>query len=321
MTDYKMQENRNILNNPIRMVCLACLFFFLYACRDNQDETAPPIQNTNTPTHTSAPPTVYTPPSPTSSPIPTNTIIPPTPRPTTAMLPEEVNEFVLELLLTNNGCRLPCFWGINPGETSWNEVVNFLTPLAYNIYPPTSDREKGFVHILLDENINFEELIDLDFHVKNGIVIDIGTDTGLVHPYELSEFLKTHGIPSEIHIETGMSGMSLEDYKFRLYLYYPDLGILAIYRTPTIVTDDIVFGCPDNVSSPGLILWKPDKEQSFMFWVQNGLQFGHPDNNIKQHPHLEDATGMSVEDFFETYIDPESEACFEVPRELFEYQW
>ena len=316
----KMSENRNLWNNLSRMVCLACCLF-LFACRTNQDETAPSIQVTNTPTHTSAPPTATIPPSPTGSPIPTNTLIPPTPRPTTAMPPEEVNEYTRELLLTNNGCKLPCFWGIKPGETSWNEVVNFLTPFANRITPPTSDREKGFVSIHVDESINYLESFRLAFHVKNGIVVDMGTYTGLVHPYELSEILKTYGIPSEIHIDTGMSGMSLESYKFSVFLYYPDLGILVNYWTPTIVTDDIVFGCPHNVSSPMLILWKPDEEQSFMFWAQNGLIFGHPTRNIKQHPHLEDATGMSIEDFFETYIDPESEACFEVPRELFEYQW
>ena len=66
MTDYRMWENRNLWNNPIRLVCLACLFFILYACRANQVETAPPIQITNTPTHTSAPPTIT--PTPTLQP-------------------------------------------------------------------------------------------------------------------------------------------------------------------------------------------------------------------------------------------------------------
>src|SRR5688572_19473047 len=35
-------------------------------------------------------------------------------------LSEVQQEQLLQLLFTNGGCDLPCFWGIVPGETSWD---------------------------------------------------------------------------------------------------------------------------------------------------------------------------------------------------------
>ena len=41
---------------------------------------------------------------------------------------------VSDLLTNNGGCKLPCWWGIMPGETSWANAENILAPLAYGRY-------------------------------------------------------------------------------------------------------------------------------------------------------------------------------------------
>jgi hypothetical protein len=38
------------------------------------------------------------------------------------------------LLQTNNGCRFPCWWGIEPGTTSWQDANNFLSQFGQDIY-------------------------------------------------------------------------------------------------------------------------------------------------------------------------------------------
>ena len=55
-------------------------------------------------------------PSPTWTPIPTRTPTA-TPLPFPTLESAEMQSFIAEMLSTNGGCELPCWWGITPGET------------------------------------------------------------------------------------------------------------------------------------------------------------------------------------------------------------
>jgi hypothetical protein len=39
---------------------------------------------------------------------------------------EEMDETIQALIATNGGCFLPCWWGITPGVTSWDDANHFL---------------------------------------------------------------------------------------------------------------------------------------------------------------------------------------------------
>lgn len=41
---------------------------------------------------------------------------------------------LLDLLNTNGGCDLPCWWGISPGQSSWSGAQQFLLSIGANIY-------------------------------------------------------------------------------------------------------------------------------------------------------------------------------------------
>lgn len=41
---------------------------------------------------------------------------------------------LVELLNTNGGCDLPCWWGISPGQTLWSNAKQFLLSIGANIY-------------------------------------------------------------------------------------------------------------------------------------------------------------------------------------------
>lgn len=258
-------------------------------------------------------------PTVTKTPIPTNTPTPspyPTSTPIPTMLPEEVTEYVRELLLTNNGCRLPCFLGITLGETTWKEVEKIFLPIAYKIAPPAPgmDPASAYVTLHVDKSLYPKEFIELRFLMQGGVVVEIQGGIGLVQSYNLSEFLMTFGKPSEIHLGTWVSRRYISDFPFSFSLYYPDLGIIADYWATTNVSEDLVIGCPTDELPPYLMFWEPEEERLFLDLVL----YDHPAMEEKYLPHLEDATGMSIEEFYEIFIDPESEACFEVPLELFE---
>jgi hypothetical protein len=87
--------------------------------------TASHIPLTFTPTQTVAP-----------TPRPTNT---PTFTPTLTWTPlptlpsQQTRAKIEELLETNGGCELPCWWGITPNETAWPETLHFLRPYIFQL--------------------------------------------------------------------------------------------------------------------------------------------------------------------------------------------
>src|SRR5262245_28586986 len=88
--------------------------------------TAGSVLLTHTPLPTSTP-TFTSTPTPTQTPLPTWT-----PRPT--LPPAQAEALALDLLTHNADCRLPCWWGFTPGQTSWQVARSFLATFASNIY-------------------------------------------------------------------------------------------------------------------------------------------------------------------------------------------
>jgi hypothetical protein len=92
--------------------------------------TACSAENGITPTVTLQPPATT---SVSPLPSPTQEIASPTSKPTEyseAIEEQKVREF----LLTNNGCSLPCFWGIDPGNTSLEDALVFFQPFGISQY-------------------------------------------------------------------------------------------------------------------------------------------------------------------------------------------
>jgi hypothetical protein len=45
--------------------------------------------------------------------------------------------------------------------------------------------------------------------------------------------------------------------------------------------------------------------------------YGFPDSHpFSSTPSLEEATGMSIKTFYETFLDPDTQSCLKVPRGL-----
>src|SRR5215216_5270875 len=55
-----------------------------------------------------------------------------TPLPT---LNSKNSSLTVQALMENNGeCRLPCWWGVIPGKTSWHSAEEFLSSITTSIY-------------------------------------------------------------------------------------------------------------------------------------------------------------------------------------------
>jgi hypothetical protein len=69
---------------------------------------------------------------PTETLVPTNT---PFPTPIATLDENLARQRVLELFQTNNSCKLPSWWGITPGKTTWDDALKILAPISRDIKP------------------------------------------------------------------------------------------------------------------------------------------------------------------------------------------
>src|SRR5512133_1906896 len=69
----------------------------------------------------------------------------PTQPPISTLLPTEAAIQVQDLMKTNGGCHLPCWWRIEPGKTSWTNAYQTLAPISSEeVYIYNKNGDKSF---------------------------------------------------------------------------------------------------------------------------------------------------------------------------------
>jgi hypothetical protein len=119
--------------------------------------------------------------------------------------PDKAKTLVSELLKTNAGCQLPCWWGITPGKTSWQEANQFLGVFARAI--DLEDRGQGYqigiVQISSPIDVPYITTLNQTYGIRDGIIETIDTyNYELATWYDLPNILNIYGRPDEIGITT-----------------------------------------------------------------------------------------------------------------------
>jgi hypothetical protein len=261
--------------------------------------------------------------APSRTPSPTSTLPPAiktwTPLPTLSR--GDAEELVLDLLKNNRGCKLPCWWGIRPGNTDWQETTNFLSSFSvgdpYIFRSSNSSYFVSWFNFLLSEDKS-KQVIQ-GYTVRNEIVEFIEVRFSNVQTSTLNEFLNMFGQPGEAWIRTfGTEYQSM--IPFYLILFYPDQGILALYESNDAkLNGDKVQKCFTQDTVYELALWPPEREYSFeeASSQTEGIKF---DDSFPLFP-LEEATGLDIGMFYQSFLNPDSSHCLETPAELWPGQF
>jgi hypothetical protein len=262
--------------------------------------------------------------SPSSTPSPTWTITStptqiatytPTLGPT--LLPEQVEAWISDMLLTNGGCRLPCWWGIEPGKTTWAEVVRLVEPYASKI--DVLKQDDGFVSgiyfFAIPEEISPSGFIYLGFSFNDAIIDSIGV-MGIheMNSYKLPTLLTTFGVPGDVYIWAyNLWGESGDQHQpMSIELFYPELGIYAKYSTDGEIIGDITRGC--FKTGPEISLWNPIIVMSFTEYLDNSnIQYELPSLSIEK------ALSISPKTFHKMYKDDKQEVCIETPSVIWHW--
>ncbi len=225
-----------------------------------------------------------------------------TPNPTPPLHPtltvDEMHAYVKEMLTTNGGCELPCWWGVTPGKSSWQDANSQFPCLHFQFRFP-------------------EELGDYDIHLtltkKGSLVQSIGA-RGYCFPYDCDRFvqdwarysldqvLSRYGVPSRVRIALALPIEPGGPIYYLLYVFYDNLGIGIRYMGPAVVQGELLRTC---FSFEDITLWLQSPESSTPLEHAIG-----PDEWSFAVP-LDKATGMRVEEFYEAFRQPG--ACLEAP--------
>lgn len=279
---------------------LAILFLFsgctgFYAPRPNLSTAS--IPQSRTIRATISPQLLFTPTSTETAYKATNT-----PRPTLSTF--EINR----LIEINGGCIFPCWLGIVPGQTIWNEVEPVLSTFVSINYQTNDPRIE-----LINEDRNLLNYIE----VRDGIVTFIYS----FEPLQKTPIWKTlsiYGRPQEIRIYPSGNyyGLGLNPYgEFTLVFFYPDLGIMASYSGRTNA-GKILHLCleePTLYPHTNWLLWDPKELLTF---TQAGDKLRLPAKEMKigmEYLPIEEVTNISVDTFYQTYkIETNTTECFDV---------
>jgi hypothetical protein len=220
---------------------------------------------------------------------------------------------------TNGGCELPCYWGITPGDTSWDAASKFVSSIG-ELFGPVYNGEVA--HYSADFGKLEGELgvMSVGYYVKNGKVIAIATRCDWVRQdldYSLSGLLKLLGMPEEIWIRLVTETQTDQPYYY-MVLRYPSKGLYVEWIANVTVEGENLSVCAQDMlnrvpHAPWLVLWDPEEKAPFR---QFGLKVLGDDLGkiTNEYELLENISVDQVknEEFFEMYSVVETKTCIKV---------
>jgi hypothetical protein len=302
------------------------VFLFLISCAPSEVNSPTTVPDTLEPTLTPSPTITRTSTpilSPTTIPSPTTPV---TPVPT--WLPEAQEAYLLNLIETNDHCKLPCLFGIQPGISRWEKIRSVEAPLYFRQAYIPDDQGLLYFHSHVEDKIPHLEIAfsgsgSLIEHMIAAEYIFLPADpryspamAKATQAFFLANILAQYGKPSRILIKAQGQLESDPGNQAELLLLYDHLGFGIHYFYTNIVRQDqensILHTCPrdDHLERFRLYLQAPDDRTPLekMTTTPVGGSF-FPYSLLKP---LEDRTKLSIEDFYYSFKSSQTKACLDV---------
>lgn len=294
------------------------LFIFLVGCSSNQviSLTATPnIVLTPTPfsTQTVIPPTQTL--TPTSTFTPTLTSLPTlTPLPTIET--DKGFQTLYEWLEGTEDCRLPCWAGITPGETTWEYAKQLI------------ETTNGFLDLrtFLDEICTFGKCNELAWSLHldphgfvystfpeneiHTLVVEIST-SDFSKSLGLQKILNDYGKPAILLFSTEPD---LPNYaSLELILVYPERQFIIQYNKYAKITEEKVESCGiDNHIK--LVVVDNQEQLESLDAIAQAVETKDFYVDV-WHKSVEEAMGITIEEFYETYRKADA-PCISTPTKI-----
>lgn len=225
--------------------------------------------------------------------------------------PTEVTEQLNYLLQTNGDCLLPCFWGIYPDRTRYEELYGVIDQLQGRDFFDVVE-EKG--HLRVSSNFTYEKKgairVALAADLQDDVVKDLEVtilnqlDTGITPKdwpaYNMDKILETYGAPDtvELYFDTPYDALS-----FAIRLKYENIHTSIMYGGITTennkyLTPSSAIFCPEEIGIDSAV-----------------LHIGkHPFNEEPDGVPLSKATELDEQAFYKLFTENPS-ACLTLNRD------
>ncbi|MCI0555198.1 MAG: hypothetical protein L0287_29990 [Anaerolineae bacterium] len=271
--------------------------------------------------------------SPTSPSKPTPTIMIPTPSPLPTLPPAEAEAMTLNLLQDNGGCLFPCWWGLTPGKTSTQTAKSLLEKFTANSLRTTFYEDVGGASWLIEKNgllldiivsFTYDRLLSgtvESFRITTEVKKELeggGFETVWENPlneqflqaYALPQILSTYGQPKDVLV------FANEGWRyFSLILNYSEQGFVVWYSAPLESSGDKYLGCMSKAFTK-LYLWAPEFSYTWAEGVTGTGDKSEIDSLNRDFQPLEKVTSMTLDEFYNDFVDTNNFTCLETPKQL-----
>jgi hypothetical protein len=269
-------------------------------------------------------------PSVTSESLDTSTPVP-------ALPTEDAYRAVADLLQQNPDCRLPCWWGLTPGQSTPATAYETLLPfrnIAYdvNLFPIGGSISLAYPldAVSADIRIDYQpdpakstiRLISVDTQAwrEGASLEELHVETQyheLFRDYSIQSLLQEYGPPEQVLVRgdivdisyTPSSANDLSPETLEITLLYPEQGIFARYNMLAERAGERIRGCP-NEAFVELWLLSPDEQESYDQTLSS-LDMTWEGNWPYSKP-IQGGTQMTLDEFYEVFKEP-TDQCVETP--------
>jgi len=219
-----------------------------------------------------------------------------------------------QMMQTNSGCQLPCWWGITPGETTIQEAQEHLHELLPDIrcYHYYGQRICGLANSTMVNSHQVDLNTDIGVLLEEITIVGIQTHVSANY-FTLSQVIEQYGAPPEAWILTHPDYGNNNILYFEVLLYYPNISMVARYWTLSAEKKlDTVQACFGPTEPAEIWLWRPDKPSPFEDLGNDS--FGPEKWNAEMLP-FEQAIGLTPQDFF-AGVAGQQTICLDTPASL-----
>jgi hypothetical protein len=229
-------------------------------------------------------------------------------------------EAINNMIATNGGCKLPCWWGITAGETSWVNASILLSRFSPNVTsngPFDFTRDDNIHHTVIDYSVSFKipnERIGqgASINVFDGVVsiVYVGSEsTGEI--FDIPNLLSEYGEPTSIFIKA-YSNTPTGKLPFYIVLYYPDHRFMAVFEFEGNKIGESIRFCY-KPSTPRIYIWSKDESEHVNSYRVSDWVLGSNNTGLKD---IEEASNLSTKIFYQQFTNATSVSCFETPSIL-----
>ena len=226
--------------------------------------------------------------------------------------------------------------------TSWHILENRIHH-DVEIYKSIF-KNMGGVSLIYREN-NIRILVELSYYTDKQIGLKLlnmyghtmyeqGEDRGWENPdvapiygdesfnqtfqyYMLSQMLSNYGQPTQAWLLPFPDEPGRPDIKwhpFSLVLFYEESGIFVEYEMPRETIGNNYVGCPSQAHL-SVAVWPPESDVTLEYVVRMGGILIN-ELNMDSFKSVEDATSMTLDEFYTTFREADNSKCIETPISL-----